>query len=112
MVAKETELPCPIIPDIPNSTAFMILGCRRDVGKICGLLGRHVACSDISLPTFRDNPFLFLDFLALEDGTDRLSRNVCKEITTIRSGISQNRADFFFLSFCASAVCPSDLEER
>jgi hypothetical protein len=44
---------CPVIPDIPNSIAFRDLGCRRDVGKICGVLGPPVACSDKSLPTFR-----------------------------------------------------------
>jgi hypothetical protein len=67
--------------------------------EICALLGCNVASSGNPLPTFRDNisvPFsrvkkslhkplvslagflLFLDFLALEDRTDTLSRNVGK----------------------------------
>jgi len=50
---------------------------RREIDEICALLGHYVAYSGSSLPIFREN----LDFLTLEDETDRLSRNVCKELT-------------------------------
>jgi hypothetical protein len=43
-------------------TACAITGFRREVNEICILLAA------------------FLDFLALEDGTDRLSRNVGEEL--------------------------------
>jgi len=59
------------------------LGFRRDIGEICALLGYYAACSGNSLPTFRS----YLSdiqrsriFLTLEDGTDRLSRNVGKKL--------------------------------
>jgi hypothetical protein len=66
----------------------LISGFRRDVDEICALLGYYAALSGSSVTTFRDNqsvPFSrvkksFLDFLTLEDGTDRLSRNVVKAI--------------------------------
>jgi hypothetical protein len=44
---------------------FMMSGFHRDVYEICALLGFF---------------FFFLDFLTLEDGTDRLSRNISKEL--------------------------------
>ena len=64
-------------------------GFRREVDIICTLLGFYAPQSDNSLPTFRDNtsvPYLRVkkskkDFLTLEDGTDRLSRKVCKELS-------------------------------
>jgi hypothetical protein len=53
-------------------------------GKICGLLEYYAASSGNRLPTFRDNLLVpsssvkkkFLDFLAIENGTDRFSQNV------------------------------------
>jgi hypothetical protein len=49
----------------------LISGFRRDVDKICGLLGNYTASCGDYLPTFRYN-------VTREDGTDTLSRNVCK----------------------------------
>jgi hypothetical protein len=51
--------------------------------EICALLEYYAASSGYPLPTFRDNlsvpsSRVFLDFLTLEDGTDRLYRNVGK----------------------------------
>jgi hypothetical protein len=62
-------------------------GFRREVDIICALLEYYVPRSDNSLPTFRDNILVpssrvkksKKDFFTLEDGTDRLSRKVCKE---------------------------------
>jgi hypothetical protein len=61
--------------------------------ETCALLGYNAAFNGSSVPTFRDNlsvrsstvkiskkEALFLDFLILEDGTDRLSRNVRTEL--------------------------------
>jgi hypothetical protein len=63
------------------------------IKEICTLLGCYAALSSSSVPTFRDNVLVlyprakkskkksfFLDFLTLEDGTDRLSRNVGIEL--------------------------------
>lgn len=57
-------------------------GFHHDVEEICALLGYYAAQSGNHAPTVRDNPSvpssrdIFLDFLNLEDGVDRLSRNV------------------------------------
>jgi hypothetical protein len=61
--------------------------------EICALLGYYTALSGSSVPTFRDNlsvPYsrvkkskkkaFFWDFLTLEDGRDKLSRNVGTEL--------------------------------
>ena len=48
-----------------NRPLCVLSGFRRDAGKICALLGHNAEG--------------FLDFLTLEDGTDRFFRNVCKE---------------------------------
>jgi hypothetical protein len=45
----------------------VISGFRRDIDEICPLLGYYAGLSDSSVPT-------------LEDGTDRLSRNVGTEL--------------------------------
>ena len=54
-----------------NDGISEISGFRRDVDEICALLGYYAASSGSPLPMFRDK-----DFLTLEDGPDRLSRNV------------------------------------
>ena len=57
----------------------MISGYRRDVDQICALLGYHTAFSGSYVQTFRDNLMGLVfkeDLLTLEDGTDRLFRNV------------------------------------
>jgi hypothetical protein len=71
----------------------MILNFHCNADEICAPLGYNTVSSG-NLPTFQDNVSvpssrvkkskksreskLFLDFLTLEDGTDRLSRNVGK----------------------------------
>jgi hypothetical protein len=52
----------------------VIYGFRREVGENCALLRRYSASSGHFLPTF------IFGFLAPEDGTDRLSRNVGKKL--------------------------------
>ena len=60
-----------------------------EVHEICTILVYYVAYSDNSVPMFQDNLLvppsrvkkakkkaLFLDFLTVEDGTDRLSQKV------------------------------------
>jgi len=62
----------------------MISGFRRGVDQNCALLGVYTKQIDRLLQTFRGNlsvPYLpysrvFLDCLTIEDGTDRLFRNV------------------------------------
>jgi hypothetical protein len=54
--------------------------------EICALLGYYAAPSGNPLPTFRDNVSVpssrvKIQVLALEDGTDTLSRNVGKGLT-------------------------------
>jgi len=59
----------------------------------CALLTFYAACSDISLPTFRDNLLvpssrinnlrIMIGFLTLEDGTDKLSRNVGNKLPVL-----------------------------
>jgi hypothetical protein len=53
----------------------------REVDENCDLMDHYTTSSGNSLPTFR-NKFLllFLGFLTLEEGTNRLSRNVSKEL--------------------------------
>jgi hypothetical protein len=63
-------------------------GASDMLSEICALLGYCPTYNGNSLPTFRDRlpvglPTIsdhFLDFLALENGTDMLSRNVGKEL--------------------------------
>jgi len=52
----------------------MIPGFRREVGEKCPLLVYYLATSGNYLPAF------FVGFLNLEDGADRLSRNVGKKL--------------------------------
>jgi hypothetical protein len=71
----------------------MTSGFRHDVEEICAFLGYYAAWTGNSVQTFRDNlsvpssrgrkseeKAFFLDFLTLEDRTDRLSRNVSTEL--------------------------------
>jgi hypothetical protein len=55
---------------------------HREVDEICALTGNYAVYIGNSLPTFRANLSVknpkILAFLTLEDGTDTLSRNVCK----------------------------------
>jgi hypothetical protein len=64
----------------------MISSLCREVDENCTILRYYAACSGNSLPTFRNNlsgpssRVKKLDFLSLEDRTDRLSRNVGKDL--------------------------------
>jgi hypothetical protein len=67
-------------------TIFSISGFRRDVHDICALLVYHAASCGKFLPTFRDSVSVPSSrvksprLLALEDGTDTLSRKVGKQL--------------------------------
>jgi len=71
----------------------VISGFRCEVDENCALLGHYAASSGNSLPTFRDillvlpsrvkTNLLGLEYLTPKDGTDRLSRNVGKEISLL-----------------------------
>jgi len=61
--------------------------------EIYNLLEHYAAYSGNTLPSFWN----FLDFLNL-DGTERLPRNVGKEITTIRCVVSQQSADLICIA--------------
>ena len=52
----------------------MILGFCRDVNEICALLGCYAADSGQEVQ-------VDFDFLTVEDGTDRFSRNVGRELS-------------------------------
>jgi len=59
--------------------------CTAPQREICALLKYYAAYSGNSWPTFRDNisvpsSRISFYFLTLEDGTDRLSRNVGKDL--------------------------------
>jgi len=64
----------------------VISGFRFEVDENFPLLGYYAAGSGKSLPTFRDNLSVkktqeeIFDFLTLEDGTGRMSRNVGKKL--------------------------------
>ena len=65
----------------------VISGFRREVDENCAILGSYAASSGNFLPKFRDTlsvPDLemgpMIGFLTLEDGNDRLSRNVGKKL--------------------------------
>jgi len=59
----------------------IISGFRREVGENSAFLGYCAGSSCNFLPTFRDNLLVpYFQFLTLEDGTDKLSRNVGKEL--------------------------------
>ena len=60
-------------------TAYMIASFRRAVNENCALLGYYASSSCNSLPTFRNSMSYILDW------TDRLSRNVGKELPLFTS---------------------------
>jgi hypothetical protein len=77
---------------LPKIHIFWDVTPCRIVNKICALLGYYAALSGSSVPTIRDNLSVpssrvkmskkkALDFLILEDGTARLSRNVSKDLS-------------------------------
>ena len=64
-----------------TETAILrISGFRHEVDENRALLGYYVTSSDNALPAFRDNYRPHLGFLILQDGSDRLSQNVGKEL--------------------------------
>ena len=69
-----------------TSVAVEISGFRREVDVTCARLGDYVAYSgnsfldNPSVPSSRVKKSTFLDFLTLQDGSDRLFRNVVKEL--------------------------------
>jgi hypothetical protein len=38
----------------------------------------------------------FLDFLTLEDGTNRLSQNACKEYNTLHNNVEKHRSQYHY----------------
>jgi hypothetical protein len=73
--------------------SFLLI-CNRNINEICNLLGFYATQHGSSVRTFWDNlsvpSSFFLDYLTLEDGTDRLSQNVGTKLP---------------FSFIHSAVC-------
>ena len=64
----------------------VISGFHVEVDENCALLGYDAASSGNTLPTFRDNllvPSSRVKSKSLEDGTDRLSRSVGKELSLL-----------------------------
>jgi hypothetical protein len=93
-----------------NTTPLLVPGFHREADENCAVLGYYAAYSGKSLPTFRVIPSLPyslvkksmknpLGFLPLEGGTDRLSRNVGMDLTTIRCVTARKSADLFPLVF-------------
>jgi hypothetical protein len=61
----------------------LVSGIRRDVDNICALLGYYAASCGNCLPTFQNNvsvPSSRVNSPTLEDSTDKLSRNVGKQL--------------------------------
>jgi hypothetical protein len=61
----------------------VISGFRREIDENCVLLGYYAMGGGNSVPTIRDNqsvPSAGVKKKTLEDGNDRLSRNVGKEL--------------------------------
>jgi len=60
---------------------------QREVDGNCALLGCYSACGGNSLPKFWDKLSVTslrakkFEFLTLDDGTDRLSREFCKQVS-------------------------------
>jgi hypothetical protein len=67
---------------VKNTTICVISDFRRDVDEICAPLAYYASMNGSSVPTFRENLSVpsSRDFLTFEDGTYRLSRNVCTEL--------------------------------
>jgi hypothetical protein len=64
----------------------VILGFCRKVVEICALLGCYTICSSNYLPTVWDILTAFKGaFSTPEDGTERLSRIICKELHCVTS---------------------------
>jgi predicted P-loop ATPase len=75
----------------------VISGFRSEVDEYCALLGCYAACRGNFLPTFRDNLSgpIFKDQILkiqelwiLEDGTNKLSRNVGKKLPLLDEQIN------------------------
>jgi hypothetical protein len=103
---------CVCVCEQTISAQCAISGFRHYVDEICALMGYCAALSGFSVPTFRYNLSVpsskaqkskkkALAFLALQDGTDRLYRNVGYITSTQRCVRSQNNAE---LNSCPSGA--------
>ena len=63
-------------PNDVTAVSTLISGFSRDLNEICALLGYYATLCGNCLPTLRPH----LHGSAREDGTDSLSRNVCKRL--------------------------------
>jgi hypothetical protein len=61
-----------------TSSVLWQSGFRRDGDEICAVLGYYAAPTGSCLPTLRDKLSVPFNFLTLEDGADKFSRNVGK----------------------------------
>jgi len=62
------------------STKLVTSGFRREVDENCALPGYYAESNGNSPPTFRETFLKVQDLLTFRYGTDRLSRNVGKEL--------------------------------
>ena len=93
----------------------VISGFRREVDENCVLLDYYADSSGNSLTTFRDSLSVSSSrvknlFLALEDGADRLSRNVAKELTLLIRNNPEERSSQHKISLCNAGRCSSRFE--
>ena len=65
---------------VNNEKIYVISAFCREVGENCGLLSYYAASSGNSFYRRFGTKYRFIYFLILEDGTDRLSRNVGKNL--------------------------------
>jgi hypothetical protein len=115
---ESSQQPSSLGPILLSSELHLYLPCDLSLSgdlRSSGIL-RSVECS--SVPTFRDNlsvpsskvnkskkkPF-FLDVLTLEDGTDRLSRNVGTELHSTLRNIPNERRSHLSLSGFRLKLC-------
>ena len=74
----------------------MILGFHHGVSKIFAFLRCYTAQIGSYLPTFRDKLSFFLDFSALENGTDKLWR-IITNLSRVTSQKNENQKRIFLL---------------
>jgi len=80
---KHRVISCGVLQVVYDSQVAIkceISGFRRNIDEICALLGYYAAHTGNSSQIFRGNISAPSSRVPLEDGADRLSRNVGKEL--------------------------------
>ena len=100
---------CPLLVFSTCILLFVVTDFRHEADETGALLRHYAFYSGNSLPPFRDNlsvsssrvkiqedrQLLFLHFLTLEDGTDRVPRNGGKELPLYAGNVVEERKSVF-----------------